>query len=179
MPLARLMLRLGTITLGTAMCGRLWSWLAREPLKVWPLTLLLPPPKCTHCILGKQMCYRIVNTVPKQNHQSMLPSTLPTDMDSRVEHPSPTSMVLPPLNEPPNLPPSSPADPPLCHSTCLRFPYSWTATLDGLHPNPQVATAISADLSSSPSAAAALVTDTDDGNVAAFLAKFVPYCDTH
>ncbi len=39
--------------------------------------------------------------------------------------------------------------------------------------------AISADLSSSLSAAAASVTNTDDGNVAAFLAEFVSYCDTH
>jgi hypothetical protein len=70
------------------------------------------------------------------------------------------------------------ADPPLWCSTHLRFPYSCTATLDGLLPNPWVAAAISDPSPSSPPDAASLVPDDDDGNVLA-LAEFVPYCNTH
>ena len=71
------------------------------------------------------------------------------------------------------------ADPPLCRSTRLRFPYSCTATLDGLLPNPRVAAAISDPSPPSPPIATSLAHDNDDGNVLAFLAEFVPYCDTH
>lgn len=69
-----------------------------------------------------------------------------------------------------------PPDPPLRRSTRLRYPYSRTATLDGLLPNPQVATVISDHPSpvASPSSP-----NEDDGNVLAFLAEFVPFCDTH
>ncbi len=52
-------------------------------------------------------------------------------------------------------------------------------TLDGLLPNPRVAAAISVPTHGTPSDAAPLADDDGDGNVLAFLAKFVPYCDTH
>jgi len=75
--------------------------------------------------------------------------------------------------------PPVPADPPLHHSTQLHFPYSHTTTLDGLLPNPQVAAAISDHLPSFPHDATSSAPDNNDGNVLAFLAEFIPYCDTH
>ena len=52
-------------------------------------------------------------------------------------------------------------------------------TLDGLLPNPRVAAAISVPTHGTPSNAAPSADDNGDGNVLAFLAKFIPYCDTH
>jgi hypothetical protein len=72
-----------------------------------------------------------------------------------------------------------PADPPLRRSTCLRFPFSHTATLDSLLPNPWVAAAMSESITSSCSAAVPSGPVNDDGNVLAFLAEFMPYCDMH
>jgi hypothetical protein len=86
--------------------------------------------------------------------------------------------MIDPLPVPHPDPPIS-TDPPLHRSTRLRFPYSHTATLDSLLPNPRVAAAISDPSPPSPPAASSLAPDNDDGNVLAFLAEFIPYCDTH
>ena len=52
-------------------------------------------------------------------------------------------------------------------------------TLDGLLPNPRVVATISDSRHASPIDTAASVGDNGDGNVLAFLAEFVLYCNTH
>jgi hypothetical protein len=51
--------------------------------------------------------------------------------------------------------------------------------MDSLLLNPQVVATISDPCYTSPVDAAMSVSDDGDGNVHAFLAEFVPYCDTH
>ena len=97
----------------------------------------------------------------QNNHQSTIP---PSMID-----PFPMPQPEPPIS----------TDPLLHRSTQLRFPYSHTATLDGLVLNPWVAATISDPSPPSPPIATSLAHDNDDGNVLAFLAKFVPYCDTY
>ena len=87
--------------------------------------------------------------------------------------------LLPPTNDLPTPPSPPPTDPPLRRSTRLHFPYSRAATLDGLLPNPHTAAAISDSLLAPLHDAAILVRKDGDGHVMAFLAEFVPFCDSH
>ncbi len=130
----------------------------------------------------------LINTVPHLDHQCTIHPTLPSDPSPSPEpsvtapgpYPSlPPSMVVPPPNGSPDLEGSPAGDPPLHRSTCLHFPFSHTAMLDGLLLNPHVAMAISALPDPLPSTTSAMTSDDSDGNVIAFLAEFVPYCDTH
>ena len=126
------------------------------------------------------------NTVPElqntSNNTTNQTNTFTID-NSVPNDPSPVTIIPSTIEAPSNSLPdpvtSSAADPPLRRSTRLRFPYSRDATRDGLLPNPRVAAAISDNAFPSPSDTAPSVNDDDDGNVLAFLAEFVPYCDTH
>ena len=79
----------------------------------------------------------------------------------------------------PDAAPSALADPPLCYSSQLCFSYLYAATLDSLLPNPRVVATISDPRYTSPVDAATSASDDGDSNVLAFLAEFVPYCNTH
>ena len=125
----------------------------------------------------------LLSTVPPEAPNMILP-TLPGDRlpgcpEADMAAPSDSSTLASPPTDTPDAPPPTIPDPPLRRSTHLHFPYSHTATLDGLLPNPQVAAALSEPLRASPPGAPLSVDDDGDGNVLAFLAEFVPYCDTH
>jgi hypothetical protein len=127
-------------------------------------------------------CLDPITVVPTiQDHPvvTQLPTLTHTLPDSQPPITLRPSTINSPPSAPPDVAPSVLADPPLRRSSWLRFPYSCAATMDGLLLNPRVVAAISDPCYTSPVDAATSVDDDGDDNVLAFLAKFVPYCNTH
>ena len=81
-----------------------------------------------------------LNNTATHINQPMIDITLPnpaiTLQESQQSTILPPSMIDPLLHPVPDPGPPVPANPSLHHSTQLCFPYSCTATLDGLLPNP-------------------------------------------